>query len=75
MKRSQSLIVAYLVSWSAEPAYAEVSIRIDDTNSNHYRRYDFSNSLGAKYGGVYVMVTNGISWNPNIRVEVEGSFA
>ena len=70
MKRSQPLIVAYLVSWSAEPAYAEVSIKIDDTDSNPYRRYDFSNSSAAEYGGLYVMVTNGISWNPNIRVEV-----
>jgi len=48
MKRFQTVVVAYIVSWSTEPVYAELTIKPDAVNINYCGYYDFSISLAAE---------------------------
>jgi hypothetical protein len=74
MKQFRPLIVAYLVSWSTEPFFAEIAIKSDSANFDYYGRYDFSNSsaAGSLYG--YTISIKGIPSTSKKPIEMNKSY-
>jgi hypothetical protein len=66
MKQFQPLIVAYLVSWSTDPVFAEIANNFDSANFDYNGSYDFSNSSAAEFRYGY---THPIEMNKSYTAE------
>lgn len=73
MKRFQTVFVAYLVSWSTEPVYAELPVKPDAENINYYGYYDFSNSSTEGRWHGFTVAIKGISQASKKPIDIKKS--